>query len=275
MDNKVLFMIIDRQIQYLSNSTMDHREWYNSLGLDPNQFENIVRGFILEHKIVFFKGINFNYDEEVIRSAKIFSPSIREYLGDSTYEVFCGVTIPSGGRKWEPILKIKDEELGFTPEVQQSRESENQLIKPGKPIKDYGKIENGPLLEFKNDYHDDKFVKFAIIITSFTLVLCIILKIILFHQGMLLHWGESEDVLLCFSQVALLGICIVGYLRKRAYTKYAGVFASIAIILTLDFWDLALGIFYFLFSVDQQYIFEILSFFKKLFKKGKDMFKKS
>ena len=32
MDNKIQFMIINGDVQYLQNSTMDHREWFISLG---------------------------------------------------------------------------------------------------------------------------------------------------------------------------------------------------------------------------------------------------
>ncbi len=59
MNNRILFMIIDDQVKYLTDSNMDHREWYVSLGLDPNNYENIVRGFVMDGKIIFFKGMNF------------------------------------------------------------------------------------------------------------------------------------------------------------------------------------------------------------------------
>ena len=40
MDNKMLFMIYNGEIKFLNNSTMDHREWYDSLGGDPNLYDN-------------------------------------------------------------------------------------------------------------------------------------------------------------------------------------------------------------------------------------------
>jgi hypothetical protein len=82
-------MIIDNQVKYLTNSSMDHREWYNSLGFDPNNFDNIVRGYVLENKIIFFKGMMFNYDEEVINKARIFTPSIRVSMNNPSLEVYC------------------------------------------------------------------------------------------------------------------------------------------------------------------------------------------
>ena len=36
MNNRILFMIIDDQVKYLTDNSMDHNEWYKSLGLDPN-----------------------------------------------------------------------------------------------------------------------------------------------------------------------------------------------------------------------------------------------
>ena len=49
--NRILFMLINGEMKYLQQNDGDHREWYLSLGGDPNNFENIVRGFILDGKI--------------------------------------------------------------------------------------------------------------------------------------------------------------------------------------------------------------------------------
>ena len=54
MNNKILFMIIGNEVKYLADSNMDHREWYTSLGLDINNYDNIVRGYIIDGKIIFF-----------------------------------------------------------------------------------------------------------------------------------------------------------------------------------------------------------------------------
>ena len=51
MNNRILFMIIDDQVKYLTDSNMDHREWFLSLGGNPNDYPNLVRGFISNGKI--------------------------------------------------------------------------------------------------------------------------------------------------------------------------------------------------------------------------------
>ena len=257
MNNRVLFMIINGEVKYLQNSDMDHREWYTSMGLDPSLFESIVRGYVLEHKIVFFKGLNFNYDEEVIQMARMYSPSIREVCQDQTLEVYCGIVVNSYGEKWEPVLRILDSEItGF---------SINSLEKQQKPKKIKEPKETGPVLEFKNE----SVRKRAIIITGIVLFLTILIKVVLFSQGKILQLQNMTDVFLAILQVFCLGFTIYGYLKKLSYTKYLGLVSSVLLILTLNIWDVILGILYFLFSIDQGYFLSFLSVCKKFFSKKK------
>lgn len=255
MNEKILFMIIGNSVQFLQNNTMDHREWYNSLGFDPNLFESIVRGYVIENKIVFFKGMTFTYDEEVIKMARTFSPTIREYCHNQSLEVYCGIIVPSGG-KWEPVLHIKNEEItGIVP----------TQVKEEKVKKE--PIETGPVLEFKNNINDSNFQKKAIIITSIVMLLAIIIKIFLFSKKEILQLQNSMDVILVFSQIILLGITIYGYIKKMPSTKYLGLVSSILLILTLDIFDIILGILYFLFSIDQGYFTSFINSIKKISKK--------
>lgn len=237
--NRVLFMIIHNQIQYLQNSAMDHKEWYDSLGLDPALYESIVRGYVIENKIVFFKGITFQYDEEVIRSAKMFAPHIRQALQNETLEVYCGILI-NPGQKWEPILKISNEEIA-------------SFVPPKSPEEkiDYSQIQTENILEFKNDIKDPKICKNAIMVTGVILVLEIIIKAILFSKQEILHLNNPMDVLLSFSQIGLLGFIIFCYMRQKEMAKYLGLVVSVLMILTFDLFDIILGIFYFTFSIDQ------------------------
>ena len=258
MDNKILFMIINNEVKYSQDSNMDHREWYNSLGLDQNNFDNIIRGYIIDNKIVFFKGSNFNYDEEVIRSAKAFGPNIIATYNNPSLEVYCGAIITQGGTKWEPVLHLKKEEL---------------VVEQPKPIEKKEKskeyVETGPILEFKNDYNDDKFCKRAMVVTSIVLVLTIIIKVILFSKKEILQLGNSMDVLLALAQIVLLIIIIYGYSKKLPITKYLAITASALLILTLDFWDVLLGILFFVFSIDQGYFEKIITAIKNAKRKGK------
>ena len=111
MDNKIQFMIINGDVQYLQNSTMDYREWFISLGGNPADFEQVIRGFIMDNKIVFYKGLNFNYDQQVMNAALMYSEKIKQAMNDPKLEVYCGITISSQGAKWEPVVKINDSEF--------------------------------------------------------------------------------------------------------------------------------------------------------------------
>ncbi len=261
MDDKVLFLIIGNDIKFLQNDSRDHREWYLSLGLDPNIFDTIVRGYVIDKKIVFFKGPNYSYDDEVIKAAKVFTPNIRHYLGQDSLEVYCGILFQGVGTKWEPILKINEDEItGYVAPV------------VPKEITPKEKTETGPLLEFKNDFSDPKFIKNAIVVTAVVFILTILVKIPLFQKQVVLQADNFLDIILCFIQLVLLGLTIYGYKKKIPSVKYLGVAASIAIIITFDFLDVLLGILYFIFSVDQSYYIKMINFIKdiinKMSKKG-------
>lgn len=254
MNDKILFMIINNEVKYLQNSTMDHREWYTYLGLDPNQFDNIIRGYIIENKIVFFKGMNFNYDEEVIRMAKAFGPSIIAACNNPNLEVYCGIVINSYGAKWEPVLHLKKEELV----VEQPKQVEKTVPKETR--------EAVSILDLKNDFDDDSFRKRAMTVTAFVLVFTIIIKIILFSKKEILQLSNSIDVFLAIAQVGLLSFIIYGYYKKIPITKYLGLVASALLVLTLDIGDVILGIIYFIFSVDQGYFIKIIDTIKQKIK---------
>ena len=255
MNNRILFLIIGDEVKYLQNSNMDHREWYLSLGYDAKLFEQVVRGFISDNKIIFYKG-TFQYDDSVIAAAKKFTPHIRFTLNNTTLEPYCGLIISSFDSKWEPVLKINENEItGF--------QAAPQVVVPNKPV------ETGPVLEIKNDYTDEKFMKNALIVTGIVLVLCIVIKIYLFSNTMILQWSNFTDILLALAQIVLLGVTIFGYIKKTTFPKYTGIIASVLLILTLDIWDILIGILYFLFCIDQTYFSKVITFGKKIFKKSK------
>ena len=258
MDNRILFMILNDTVLYLSQSPMDHREWYHSLGYDPQAFEQVIRGYIMEGKIIYFRGMNFNYDQEVIQAARRFSPKIRRDVQCPSLEVYCGIVIPSPGAKWEPVVRIQEEELT------------GMIAEPVKKEKEVQPIETGPVLEFKNDIMDAVFVKRAILISGVVLALTIILKIILFSQGKILHLNNTMDVLLSICQIGLLGYSIFLYSKKNGNAKYTALGASIALLLTFHIWDIVLGVLYFLFTIDQNYFVKVLNFFKKIGKGKKE-----
>ena len=254
MNNKILFMILDDQIIYLQGSNIDHREWYISLGRNPDDFEGVIRGFILDNKIVFFKGMNFNYDQEVINKATLFAPKIKKVLQNSNLEVYCGIVINSYGEKWEPVLKINDSELV------------NDSIDPVKSEEIINRsnteLASGPILELKNNYDDDKFIQSAMRITIGVLILFVIYIVFLlvFKRGSV----PRIDYFLWFLEFLLLIFTIYGHKKKITIVKYIGMGASVLLFVMFRPFLIVLGIFYLLFNIDQNYILSIVSFLKKL-----------
>ncbi|MBE6160083.1 MAG: hypothetical protein E7157_03440 [Lactobacillales bacterium] len=104
--SRIAFMIINNEIIYLENSKMSHIEWYKSLGYKEEDFNNIVRGYTKDNKIIFYKG-DFLYDDETINTAITFAPIIKEYINNENAEVYAGVIKGKIGEQWEPCLKIE------------------------------------------------------------------------------------------------------------------------------------------------------------------------
>ena len=249
---KILFMIINNEVKYLQNSQMDHKEWYLSLGLDPNLFETIIRGFIMEGKMVFYKGSNFNYDDEVMKCAKMFAPSMRITLNDLNLGVYCGVNISGFNAKWEPIVKINDTELtGFVPE--EKKEAKKEYVE--RPHED--------MIDFKNDYSDPAFRKRAILVTLVTLVIAILIKVLLISTQKM-YLSKFGDFILMLAQIGLLCASMVSYLKQKENAKFLGIGAGIALLLMFDIYDIILGILYSIFSIDEGYYFKLIGFVKKI-----------
>lgn len=251
-NNRILFMIIDKEVKYYQGADMDHKEWYLSLGLDANEFDNIVRGFIADGKIVFYKGQNFNYDDEVMRKAKGFAPSMRITLGNLNLEVWCGVMINGFNSKWEPIVRINDTEL--TGIIDEPVKEEKKVIveKPHEAV-----------IDFKNDYDNPAFIKRAILVTVVTLALTIFVKMLLI-KSQKMYMSNRGDSLLMVLQIGLLGGSLYGYISKKKFTKYLGIGAGIALLLMFDPLDIILGILYLVYSIDEEYYVKLIQMVKKI-----------
>ena len=257
MNTSILFMIFNNEVKYLNNSNMDHREWFLSLGGNAEDYPNLVRGFISNGKIVFYKD-NFSYDEEVIKTAKRYAPSMKVVLGDNL-EVWCGVLPGRPGEKWEAIMKLNDNELtGFVQEP------------PTSPPKVNKEFVQENVIDFKNDYENPKFIKGATIITIVVIILAIISKAILI-SGKHFKTGPSYDTLLMLVQFISLGYCIFGYNKKKKNTKIVSMVAALSLVLMFDVIDVISGIIYFLFNVDSSYfarVPDLINFLKsKIMKK--------
>ena len=124
----------------------------------------------------------------------------------------------------------------------------------------------GTILELKNDYTNEKYLKMGTILTSITLIFCILAKVILINTKHLDTSNFLEILLICIQIGFLLGT-LYGYVKKKEYTKHLAIFASISVILSFDLLDIIIGIIYFVFSVDANYIKNILDKVNKLGKK--------
>ena len=256
MNNKILFMIYNNEIKFLSDPNMDHRDWYKSLGGNLDEYDKVIRGFVINNQLIFFKG-NLSYDNEVIDMARKCAPIMKERLNNPNLKVCCGINPGHDGSAWEPIMTLNDNELtGFTvnnSEEEKQRELERQ-ININKPIE--------PILDFKNNYDDPKFIKFATIFTSVILVLTIISKIIMLVTEKL-DFNTAWNKLLVLAQIAFLIVTIITYSKKNKKAKYFGLAASIALFFMFNILDIIIGIINLLFTIDQGYILNIISAGKK------------
>lgn len=256
-NQKILFIYYNNEIKYLTNSNMDHKEWFLSLGGKDELYENLVRGFILDGKIVFFKGQDFRYDNEVMDVAKKNGLKMRKDLNNNSLVICCGILPGFPGQKWEPIMVLNDNEL--------VDENKNTNISTEKSMPE-NNVNIGTILELKNDYTNEKYLKMGTILTSITLIFCILAKVILINTKHLDTSNFLEILLICIQIGFLLGT-LYGYVKKKEYTKYLAIFASISVILSFDLLDIIIGIIYFVFSVDANYIKNILDKVNKLGKK--------
>ena len=171
------------------------------------------------------------------------------------YEGDCGIEAHSLGGKWEPIVKINDNEL--TGIVQKKEEPKPVVPK-----------ETGPSLEFKNDYENPKFIKRAIIVTIVVLILSLLFNItdIMRDPSRL----DFLEFLFIIGQVVCFIATIIGYIQKKETVKVTGILAALLLVFTFNLDNIVLGIFYFVFSVDQNYILKLIELIKKLMKGKKE-----
>ncbi len=255
-EKKKLFMIIRDEVLILEDDDKDHKEWYESLGEDISLFDQVIRGFIIDGKIIFFKAF-FNYDDEVIKCAKRFGPIIRNKVNNKELKVYCGI-LPGGGygNKWEPILEINEDEL-----IKEDKKKKKEKKKIELP-----KVE-GKGLDIKNDYNSVEFSRIGFAISMITLGLSMIVIGFAINSSNLQFKGMG-DAFLVFLQFLLLIIVMVGYKKRAPFTKYCAFGVSILMILTFNIFEVILGIFYFVFSVDIGYFTKTFSFIKSKLSKN-------
>ena len=273
MMHRDMFMIIDDNVKYLSSDIMDHRDWYRSLGLNESAFDDVVRGYLLDGKLIFFKGSNFNYDGNVIDAARKYGITMKNDYNNQDLKICCGITINPNDGKYEPIMYISDDEL-IREEVNldnvensdNSSNENNQYISRNY----YGHVENAPILELKNDYDSDEYIKWAVYVTLAVIILNVIIKIVLFIQNDTLHFSSFGDVLFVLIQFGLLIFTLLRYLKKDSIARYLALASCFFLIITFDIFDIIIGILYFVFTIDLSYFTKGYGFIKKLINRKKE-----
>ena len=104
---RIAFMIINNEIIFLENSAMSHFEWYTSLNLKKEDFKNIVRGYIMDSRAVFYKG-DFIYDDEVIEKAKEYGEIIKKKYNIKKLKISAGLKKGEKGEIWSSIMKVEE-----------------------------------------------------------------------------------------------------------------------------------------------------------------------
>ena len=260
MNNRILFLIFNGEIKFLSSNIMDHREWYRSLGgLDEN-YESLIRGFIMNNMIIFVKGSNLSYDSQVIDVAKQCGPIMKQQLQRPELKIACGVLPGENGDKWEPIMIINEEEIA-------AQEQQNNLNKT------VATADEKNLIDFRNNSDDPMFILYAIRFTLVILICAVISKILLIATGKL-ALGSMWNILLIFAQIISLILCIDSYNKKSGNYKLFGLIATVSLFFMFDLIDLVLGVLNLMFIIDQKYIITLVKFISDMFEKGKKMTKK-
>lgn len=260
MEEKILFIFFNDEIKFLTNPTMDHKEWYISLGGNIEEYDEVIRGFIIRNYIIFFKA-NLSYDSKVIDIATKYGPIIRKQVNKPNLKICCGINPGRVGEEWEPILQINDEEIV---RIEQQKIAEQNKQARQKQIVD-SIAPTEAIIEFKNDFSNENFIKKGLTFTLLLLFLAIIAKIIMINNRTFML-SNRWNALLLFAQMISFTLTIVGYKQKLPKVKYFAIAATISSVLMFDILDIIVGVTNLLFTINQTYITNITDFVKSIFR---------
>ena len=264
MDERIMFIVYDGEVKFIKSSTMDHREWFLSLGGNMDDYDNVIRGYVLEGMLFFFKA-NLNYDDEVISFATKMGLRMKQQLNMPDLKICCGIEPGHDGSKWEPILILKDEDLEGYKSEEDIEKEKKELEKEA--LRQQNTLSNDPIIEFKNNRDDPNFIKFANKFTIIIIVLAIISKLIMIHnKTMMLDNGWNK--LLVFVQIGGFTLSLIGYNKKLSKTLIFGLAATIASVVMFDFIDVVIGCLYIAFLADYTNIIKFYDFLKKIKNSG-------
>ena len=105
--SRIAFIVWGKQVLFLKNSTLSHLQWAQTLGIDKETFNDITRGYVLNHDIVFYKG-NFEFDEQVIEDAKSFANTIKTECSLPYAKIYAGLIVGDIGTIYPPNKHLFD-----------------------------------------------------------------------------------------------------------------------------------------------------------------------
>ena len=116
---RLTFAIIDGQLKSISNDSRSHFEWLSKdYGITLENFDNIIRGYVLNDGIYLYKGFQFNeVDDSEIESKVLIEivqqANIYNKWQYKEYKVHSGMIQGVVGEVWKPkkelcTINIKD-----------------------------------------------------------------------------------------------------------------------------------------------------------------------
>lgn len=269
MEDKILFMIYKNEIKFMTSPIADHWRWYQSLGGDPNSYDSVVRGYISKNKIIFFKS-NYSYDDEVVNSAKEYGLMIIKHLNIENGEVYCGIERKEDG-SYRPGRYITRQDMeNYRILKEQEAKEKNEKLKQEELMKSLQQTSKSEeLIEFKNDYTDESFTKYAISFSIVILVLTILSKIYLVSTKKL-YIDNRWNSLIVFIQIISQILSIYFYKKKSYLAKYTSILTTASLFITFNFTDIVIATFNLFFTVDQKYIITFVENSKKAYNKTRE-----
>lgn len=265
MKNRLLFIVMDNEIKFKQDDGMDHKEWYQSLGGKMDVYDDVIRGYVMEGKIIYFKA-NLNYDGDVIEFATKTGLKMKQQLNNNDLKICCGIDPGHDGAKWEPILVLKDEDLDGYKDVEELQKEQDEAEKK-KMLEALKDTDTTPIVEFKNNEEDPRFIKLAITFTLIMMGIAFLSKLIMIHNKTMMT-SNRWNSLLILAQFGGFVLTIVGYRMKLSKTKLFAFISVVASIFMFDFFDISVGILTALFTVDHKMVLKILDSVKTVGKQS-------
>lgn len=107
--NRTPFIVLHGDV--LIKKVRDDRsclEWVMGMGYSKEQWENAIRGYIMENRVQFFTGKDYGcvhiVNGEILKALKQYHGSIYGYLPTQFYN---GVKVGEVGSVWQPISELK------------------------------------------------------------------------------------------------------------------------------------------------------------------------